>query len=357
MSDTESPAPNPDAPPSPVFFEDIERAARTIDGVANRTPVMTSRTLAEMLGAREVFLKCENFQRTGAFKFRGAYNALSQLPIDQRENGVLTYSSGNHAQAIALAGRLLGISTTIVMPTDAPELKKRATRGYLGPGGEIIEYDRARVTREALGGELAREHGLAVVPPYDHPHVIAGQGTAAMELFDEVGDLDALFVCCGGGGLLSGSAIAARHLCPSCAVVGVEPELADDAARSFHSRTLCTIENPPPPPTIADGARTPSLGRWTFPLVLANVDQMITVSDDALIDAMRLCFERMKLVIEPTGGLGIAGALRASSEDVGVDIRNKRVGIIVSGGNVDLQRFHELTSEPKQAPMKQPPPL
>ena len=339
MSEPQATDANPDAPPSPVSYEGIERAAHTIEGVANRTPVLTSRTLAEQLGASEVFLKCENYQRTGAFKFRGAFNALSQLTSEQRERGVLTYSSGNHAQAIALAGRLLGIATTIVMPSDAPELKKSATRGYLGPGGEVIEYDRAKVTREALGGDLALERGLTIVPPYDHPNVIAGQGTAAHELLLETGDLDALFVCCGGG-LLSGSAIAAKHLAPGCEVVGVEPALADDATRSFHSRTLCTVKNPP---TIADGARTPSLGRWTFPLVLANVDHMITVPDTALIEVMRFCFERLKIVIEPTGGLGIAGAIRAAREDVGIDLSARRVGIIVSGGNVDLERFGALT--------------
>jgi len=205
---------SPPAPPTPVTFDDIALAARTIEGVANRTPVLTSRTLTSLAGAGEVFLKCENDQRTGAFKFRGAYNALANLDADARTKGVLTYSSGNHAQAIALAGRQLGIATVIVMPTDAPELKKRATRGYLGDvsgGSEVIEYDRARVTRESLGGEIARERGLTVIPPYDHPHVIAGQGTSAKELIEEVGELDFLFVCCGGGGLLSGSAIATRQ--------------------------------------------------------------------------------------------------------------------------------------------------
>ncbi|MEQ9617287.1 MAG: threo-3-hydroxy-L-aspartate ammonia-lyase [Phycisphaerales bacterium] len=327
---------DPDAPPTPVTFADIESAARTIEGVANRTPVVTSRTLNERLGVEAAFIKCENVQRTGAFKFRGAYNALSNLSDDEKKRGILTYSSGNHAQAIALAGRLLRVPTTIVMPSDAPALKLSATRGYLGEGSEVIEYDRATTSRETLGAELAEQRGLTIVPPYDHPHVIAGQGTSANELFEEAGELDALFVCCGGGGLLSGSAISARRLSPRCTVIGVEPELADDATRSFESRTLCAVENPP---TIADGARTPYLGRWTFPLVLANVDRMLTVPDAALIDAMRFCFERLKIVIEPTGGLGLAGAVQIAEE-----LRGKRIGIIVSGGNVDLARFSELTS-------------
>jgi len=333
---------DPDSPPSGVTFADIERASRTIGGVAHRTPVMVSRSVTGLVGASEVLLKCENFQRVGAFKFRGAYNALSNLTGDARAAGVLTYSSGNHAQAVALAGRLLGVPTVIVMPVDAPEGKKRATRGYLGgpplPGSEVIEYDRARVTRESLGGELARERGLTVVPPYDHPDVIAGQGTCARELFEEAGELDALFVCCGGGGLLSGCAIAAREMSPGCVVVGVEPESADDATRSFESRRLCTVENPS---TIADGARTPYLGRWTFPLVLANVDRMMTVPDSALVEAMGVCFSRMKMVIEPTGGLGLAGAVRAGREGRDIPVRGARVGVIVSGGNVDPGRFCE----------------
>jgi threonine dehydratase len=325
-----------------VTFADIERASSVLEGVAHRTPVVTSSAVTEWVGAKEVFLKCENFQRVGAFKFRGAYNALSNLVESVRVRGVLTYSSGNHAQAVALSGRLLGITTVIVMPSDAPEVKKRATRGYLGPGSEVIEYNRAQTTREELGGRIASERRLTIVPPYDHPDVIAGQGTCAKELFEEVGELDALFVCCGGGGLLSGGAIAARALSPGCAVVGVEPEAGDDATRSFESRTLCTVSDPP---TIADGARTPFLGRWTFPLVLANVDRMLTVPDSDLVEAMRLCFERMRIVIEPTGGLGLCGARKAARGGTDIPLRDARIGVIVSGGNVDLSRFCRLTGD------------
>jgi threo-3-hydroxy-L-aspartate ammonia-lyase len=272
-----------------------------------------------------VFFKCENLQRAGAFKFRGAYNALSQLTPDERARGVLTFSSGNHAQAIALAGRLLGVPTSIVMPEDAPAVKLTATRGY---GGEVITYDRARESREELGRRLAAERGLVVIPPYDHPHVIAGQGTAAKELLEDVGPLDLLLAPCGGGGLLSGSALSARALLPGCRVIGVEPEQADDATRSFRTRTLHTVTNPD---TIADGARTPSLGSLTFPLVLENVDDMVTVSDAAIVRAMRVLWERMKLVVEPTGALAAAALLEGA-----VEARGRRVGVILSGGNVDL---------------------
>jgi threonine dehydratase len=274
----------------------------------------------------QVFFKCENFQRVGAFKFRGAYNALVQLDAEQRGRGVLTFSSGNHAQAVALAGRLLGIRTVIVMPEDAPPVKLAATRGY---GAEVITYDTRRTTRDAFGAEIAAERGLAVVPPYDHPHVVAGQGTAALELLGETGPLDWLFVPCGGGGLLSGCAIAAAHLAPACRVVGVEPEAGDDATRSFRTRTLQTVHNPD---TIADGARTPSLGKITFPLVLAHVHDMLTVSDRALLDAMLYLWERMKIVVEPTGALGAAGLFQRTDA-----VRGQRIGVVVSGGNVDLK--------------------
>jgi threonine dehydratase len=286
--------------------------------------VQTSRSVDERSGAR-VFFKCENLQRAGAFKFRGAYNALSQLTPEERSRGVLTYSSGNHAQAIALAGRLLGVPTSIVMPADAPVVKLTATRGY---GGEVITYDRARESREELGRRLAAERGLVVIPPYDHAHVIAGQGTAALELLEDVGPLDLLLSPCGGGGLLSGTALSARALCPGCRVIGVEPEQADDATRSFRTRTLHTVTNPD---TIADGARTPSLGSLTFPLVLENVDDMVTVSDAAIVRAMRVLWERMKLVVEPTGALAAAALLEGA-----VEARGRRVGVILSGGNVDL---------------------
>jgi threonine dehydratase len=301
-------------------------AATRLAGVAHRTPVLTSRTLDARTGAR-VFVKPENFQRAGAFKFRGAYNALSQLPPDERRRGVLTWSSGNHAQAVALAGRLLDVPTTIVMPDDAPRVKLEATAGY---GGHIVTYDRHTAVREDVGRRLAAEQGLTIVPPYDHADVIAGQGTAALELFEDAGPLDVLLVCCGGGGLLSGSALAARARCPACRVVGVEPAAGDDATRSFKTRTLHTVHNPP---TIADGARTPSLGTLTFPLVLANVSDMVTVEDTALLRAMFFLWERMKIVVEPTGALAAAALLEGA-----VPASGQRVGVLVSGGNVDLRQ-------------------
>jgi threonine dehydratase len=314
----------------PVSYADVAAAAGRIAGHAHRTPVMTSRTVDARTGA-EVFFKCENFQRMGAFKFRGAYNALAQLTDAERTRGVLAYSSGNHAQAIALAGALLGIRTTIVMPDDAPAVKLAATRGY---GGEVVTYDKHQTTREALGAALAAERGLTVIPPYDHPHVVAGQGTTAKELIEDAGRLDWLFVCCGGGGLLSGCAIAAAHLSPGCRVVGVEPEAGDDATRSFRTKTLQTVHNPA---TIADGARTPSLGKVTFPLVLAHVHDMMTVSDRELLDAMLYLWERMKIVVEPTGALAAAGLFKGAHET-----RGKRIGVIISGGNVDLAAICKL---------------
>jgi threo-3-hydroxy-L-aspartate ammonia-lyase len=313
-----------------VVYSDVEAAAGRLYGIAHRTPVATSRTLDERLSAR-LFLKCENLQRAGAFKFRGAYNAIAKLTPSERAHGILTYSSGNHAQAIALACRLLGARATIVMPDDAPAAKRRATEGY---GARIVGYDPAREKREQIAERLRGEGEAVLVPPYDHADVIAGQGTAAKELIEEVGELDLLLVCCGGGGLLSGSALAARRLSPRCRVVGVEPELADDATRSFRSGTLQSVDNPP---TIADGARTPSLGRLTFPLVRAHVDELVTVSDDDLIRAMRFVWERMKLVVEPTGVLGLAAALSGK-----VDVAGRRAGVILSGGNVDLTYALEL---------------
>ena len=305
-------------------YDDVVAAAKRIEGVARRTPVHTSRTLDEWLGAR-LFLKCENFQRAGAFKFRGAYNAISRLTEAERKRGVLTYSSGNHAQATALAGRLLGAAVTVVMPQDAPAAKRRATEGY---GGRVVSYDPATEDRQEVAKRLAAETNPVLIPPYDHTDVIAGQGTATKELIEEVGPLDLLLVCCGGGGLLSGSALAARALAPQARVIGVEPEAADDATRSFKTGVLQTVKNPK---TIADGARTPSLGQLTFPLVRANVDDMVTVPDDALVHTMRFLSERMKLVVEPTGALGLAAALRGK-----VPVAGKRVGVILSGGNVDL---------------------
>ncbi len=313
-----------------VTYDDVSAAAQRLRGIAHRTPVATSRTLDERLSAR-LYLKCENLQRAGAFKFRGAYNAIARLAPAERARGILTYSSGNHAQAIALASRLLGASATIVMPDNAPAAKRRATEGY---GARIVAYDPVKEKREEIAEALRRESDPVLIPPYDHADVIAGQGTAAQELLEEVGELDLLLVPCGGGGLLSGSALSARALAPRCRVVGVEPELADDATRSFKAGTLQTVSNPP---TIADGARTPSLGKLTFPLVLQHVDDMVTVSDDDLVRAMRFAWERMKLVVEPTGVLGLAAALRGK-----VEVAGMRVGVILSGGNVDLGHALEL---------------
>jgi threonine dehydratase len=307
-------------------YEDVEGAARQIADAAHRTLVATSRTVNRRTGA-EVFFKCENLQRGGAFKFRGAFNALSRLEGEARRRGVVTFSSGNHAQAIALAGQVLDIPRVIVMPSDAPSVKKIATEGY---GGEIVLYDRDREDREAIGRRLAQERGLTLIPPYDHAHVIAGQGTAARELLKETGPLDFLFVPCGGGGLLSGSALAAGALAPSCKVIGVEPAAGDDATRSFRTRQLQTVHNPK---TVADGARTPSLGSLTFPLVLDHVSDMTTVDDEALLRTMFYLWERLKLVVEPTGALGAAAALDGTTP-----IRGARVGVILSGGNVDLSQ-------------------
>ena len=315
-----------------LSFEDVAAAAERLAGVAHRTPVATSRTLDERLAAR-LFLKCENLQRAGAFKFRGAYNAIARLSPEERRSGVLTYSSGNHAQAIALASRLLGTQATIVMPENAPAAKRAATEGY---GARVVAYDPGKEKREEVAERLRQQGEPVLIPPYDHEDVIAGQGTAALELLEDVGELDLLLVPCGGGGLLSGSALAARRLRPRCRVVGVEPETADDATRSFRTGVLHTVSNPE---TIADGARTPSLGRLTFPLVRAHVDDMITVSDDDLVRAMRFVWERMKLVVEPTGVLGLAAAFRGR-----VDVAGKRVGVVLSGGNVDLVWAAELFS-------------
>jgi threonine dehydratase len=307
-----------------VEYSEVEAAAERLEGVANETPVMTSRTIDEKTRAT-VFFKCENFQRVGAFKFRGAYNALAQFSEEQKQRGVIAYSSGNHAQAIALAGQLLDIPATIVMPENAPEVKLRATKGY---GAEIVPYDPKTTVREELAAKIAEERNLTLIPSFDHPDVVPGQGTAGKELFEEVGALDTLLVCCGGGGLLSGCAMAADALSPNCRVVGVEPEAGDDATRTFHTGTLQTVTNPD---TIADGARTSSLGEVTLPLVMHYVDDMVTVSDEALVRAMHLLWERMKIVVEPTGALAAAALLEGT-----VDVSGQRVGVLISGGNVDL---------------------
>ena len=315
-----------------ITIADIVDAHKRLTGVAHKTPVLTSRTIDRLVNS-QVFFKCENFQRAGAFKFRGAYNALSQLSESQKRRGVLTFSSGNHAGAIAISGQLLNIPTTIVMPDDAPSVKLAATRGY---GAEVLLYKRAQMTREDLAQQLIKERQLTFIHPYDRPHVIAGQGTAAKELIEEVGELDLLLVCCGGGGLLSGCAIATKALSPRCKVIGVEPEKADDATRSFHTKTLHTVHNPD---TIADGARTPSLGKITFPIVLHYVDDMVTVSEEAIRRTMFFLWERMKIVVEPTGVLAAAALLSGV-----VKAPDARVGVIISGGNVDLRQVGQLFS-------------
>ena len=311
-------------------FEDVCTAADRIKGYAHRTPVITSRTVDEELDA-EVFFKCESLQRVGAFKFRGAFNALSKFDQQQRRAGVVAFSSGNHAQAIALSARLLGMPATIVMPHDAPAAKVAATKGY---AGNVVIYDRYKEDRELIGRDLAEKHGLTLIPPYDHPDVIAGQGIAAKELFEEVGALDAFFVPLGGGGLLSGSALSTRALSPSCRLYGVEPEAGNDGQKSFHSGTIVHIDTPK---TIADGAQTQYLGSYTFPIIRRDVDDVLTATDKQLVECMRFAASRMKLVIEPTGCLGFAAARQMRQQ-----LHGKRVGVLISGGNVDIERFCSL---------------
>ncbi|HEX7438573.1 MAG TPA: threo-3-hydroxy-L-aspartate ammonia-lyase [Caldimonas sp.] len=313
--------------PNLPTYADVVAAAARIAGHAQRTPVLTSRTVDDELQA-QVFFKCENFQRMGAFKFRGAFNALARFDARQRKAGVVAFSSGNHAQAIALSARLLGMPATIVMPHDAPASKVAATRGY---GGHVVTYDRYREDREAIGRRLAEEQGMTLIPPYDHADVIAGQGTAAKELFEEVGALDALFVCLGGGGLLGGSALATRALAPGCKLYGVEPEAGNDGQQSFRSGAIVHIETPK---TIADGAQTQHLGRLTFEIIRRDVDDILTASDAELVEAMRFFAARMKIIVEPTGCLGFAAARRMTAQLAG-----RRLGVIISGGNVDLERF------------------
>ena len=311
-------------------YDDVVQAAERIAGAAHRTPVLTSRTVNEEFGA-EVFFKCENMQRMGAFKFRGGYNALARFSPEQRRAGVVAFSSGNHAQAIALSARLLDIRATIIMPEDAPAAKVAATRGY---GAIVVTYDRYTEDREQIGRALAERDGLTLIPPYDHADVIAGQGTAAKELFDEVGPLDAFFVCLGGGGLLSGSALATRALSPGCLLYGVEPEAGNDGQQSFRTGQIVHIDTPR---TIADGAQTQHLGQLTFPIIQRDVDDILTVSDDELVACMRFFAERMKIVVEPTGCLGFAAARKMKDS-----LRGKRIGVLVSGGNIDLGRFASL---------------
>ena len=327
MSATSPIAATPVALPT---YADVEAAARRIDGQAHRTPVLTSRTVDELFGA-QVFFKCENFQRMGAFKFRGAFNAIAQFSDEQRRAGVLTFSSGNHAQAIALSARLLGMPATIVMPKDAPAAKIAATRGY---GGQVVLYDRYTEDRQQIGRDLADRHGLTLIPPFDHPDVLTGQGTAAKELFDEVGPLDAVFAPLGGGGLLSGTALSTRALSPKAKLYGVEPEAGNDGQQSFRSGTIVTIDTPR---TIADGAQTPHLGDITFALIRQHVDDVLTASDAELVDAMGFLAARMKMLVEPTGCLGFAAATAMKDQ-----LKGQRVGIVISGGNVDMARFCEL---------------
>ncbi len=315
-----------------ITFTDIEAAAARLQGVAHRTPVLTSRTANARCGA-QVFFKAEHLQRMGAFKFRGAYNALAQFTPEQRRAGALAFSSGNHAQAIALAARLLGMPSVLVMPTDAPAPKLAATRGYQQgqPGSEVVLYDRFGEDREAIGARIAAERGMTLVPPFDHPHVMAAQGTAALELVDAVGTLDALLVCVGGGGLISGCAVAARHRLPGVKVIGVEPEAGNDTQQSLARGRIVRIAVPQ---TIADGAQTQASGKLTFPVIQALVERIVTVSDAQLVATMRFFAERMKQVVEPTGCLAAAALLEGV-----LDLRGARVGVIVSGGNVDLARY------------------
>jgi threonine dehydratase len=309
--------------PALPTYEDVVAAARRIEGIAHRTPVLTSRTADARTGA-QLFFKAENLQRSGAFKFRGAYNAIAKLPDEAKKRGVVAFSSGNHAQAIAYAGQLQNVPTVIIMPKDAPAMKVAATKGY---GGEVVFYDRYTEDREAIGRQLSAARGLTLIPPYDHEDVIAGQGTAAKELFEEVGPLDILLVCLGGGGLLSGCGLAAKALSPECRVFGVEPQAGNDGQQSFRSGSIVRI---PVPVTIADGAQTTYLGAKTFPLIRAMAEDVVTVTDAMLVETMRFFVERMKIAVEPTGCLAAAAALHGV-----VPCAGKRVGVILSGGNVD----------------------
>ena len=308
-------------------YDDVQVAARRLIGFAHRTPVQTSRTADAMTGAK-IFFKCENFQRMGAFKFRGAFNAICVLNDEQRRRGVLAFSSGNHAQAMALSAKLLGAQATIVMPSDAPASKLAATRGY---GGQVVEYDRFQEDRTEISNKLASERGLTLIPPFDHADVIAGQGTSAKELIEDVGELDYLFVCVGGGGLISGCALAAAALSPACKVIGVEPLAGNDVQLAFAKGEPVTIKVPN---TIADGAQTTRVGDITFPIIQRHVSKVVTATDAQLIKTMRFFAERMKMIVEPTGCLAAAAVLEST-----VVVRNARVGVLVSGGNVDLARF------------------
>ncbi len=319
--------------PSLPSFDDVLQAAHRLQGVAHKTPVLQSRTLNAQMQA-QVFIKCENFQRMGAFKFRGGYNALAKLSDEQKRTGVVAYSSGNHAQAVALSARILKTPATLFMPHDAAPSKLAATQGY---GAQVIGYDRYSEDASALAAQLAQDSGKTFIPPFDHPDVLSGQGTAALELFEEVGELDALFVCLGGGGLLSGSALSAKAKSPHCKIYGVEPEAGNDVQQSFRKGERVKIQTPI---TIADGAQTPMVGAITFELIKALVDDIHTVTDAQLIDVMRFYAERMKMLVEPTGCLSLAAALQARET-----LKGQRVGVIISGGNVDLSRFAQLLAQ------------
>ncbi|MFC8305955.1 pyridoxal-phosphate dependent enzyme [Streptomyces olivaceus] len=319
----------------PLALDDVRAAAARIEGVAHRTPVLRSRTLDALVGA-EVHLKCENQQRVGAFKFRGAYHAASRLTPARLARGIAAYSSGNHAQAVALAARELGSTAVIVMPEDAPPAKRAAAAGY---GAEIVTYDRYREDRAAIAEALAAERGLALIPPYDHPHVVAGQGTAALELVEETGPLDALIAPVGGGGLIAGCAIAVKGLHPATRVVGVEPEAGDDTRRSLEAGRRVTV---PVPRTIADGQAVATPGELTFAVNRRLLDGVVLVSDDEIVDAMRFAFERLKTVLEPSGATGLAALLNGR-----IDPLPRRIGVVLSGGNVDAARFAELCGTPR----------
>lgn len=308
-------------------YKDVAQAHQRILPYLNKTPVLTSRTINELTGA-QFYFKCENFQRMGAFKFRGAMNALSQFNAEQRKNGVVTFSSGNHAQAIALSAKLLGIPATIIMPEDAPKAKMDATKGY---GGRVITYNRYTEDREKIGQQLAQKEGLTLIPPYDHPHIIAGQGTAAKELFDEIGELDMLFVPLGGGGLLSGSLLSTKALSPDCKIFGVEPLAGNDGQQSLRKGEIIHIDTPK---TIADGAQTQHLGNYTFEIIRNNVDDILIATDEELISTMQFYAQRMKIIVEPTGCLSLAAA-----RQFGDKLKGKKIGIIISGGNVDIAQY------------------
>lgn len=314
-------------------YDDVVRASAALDGVAHRTPVLTSKTANALSGA-QIFFKCENFQRIGAFKFRGGYNAIANLSAVPRKAGVVTFSSGNHAQAIALASKLQGVKATIVMPHDAPAAKKAATLAY---GAEVIGYDRYAEDREQVANGLVEQRGLSLIPPFDHPDVIAGQGTAVKELLEEVGHLDQIYIPLGGGGLLAGSLLAAAALSPNCAVYGVEPEAGNDGQQSLHQGSVVRIA---PPKSIADGALTPALGTLTFPLIQRYARDILTASDAQLIDAMRFFAERMKIVVEPTGCLGAAAVFNAA-----VPVKGQRIGVLLSGGNIDMDAYARFLSQ------------